>query len=403
VVDPLSGLRLLFTFVGGSGHFDPLVPIARAAEAIGHSVAFGCGSSAVSLVQDAGFTSFAMGPEASPAPKRIPLRAVDPEREDRDLRERFAHRAARHRVPLVISLCSEWRPDVLVCDEMDFGAVIAAERMELPFATVLVSAAGSFVRSEVVGEALNEVRAQHDLPPDPQLEMLNRYLVLSPCPPSYRDPGHPLPPTGHSFRPSLPGSVPGSLSGSAGVRAPDWSSLVPGEATVYFTLGTIFNMESGDLFERVIVGLRDLPINLIVTVGRHIDPSEFGPQPSNVQIERHIPQSLVLPHCDLVVSHGGSGSVIGALAGGLPSLLIPMGADQPQNAERCSQLGVARVLDVAVTPETVRVAAAEMLDDPAYRRNAERLRDEIAALPEPAHAVRLLERLASDKRPLYSA
>jgi len=162
-------------------------------------------------------------------------------------------------------------------------------------------------------------------------------------------------------------------------------------------------MESGDLFERVIVGLRDLPINLIVTVGRHIDPSEFGLQPSNVQVERHIPQSLVLPHCDLVVSHGGSGSVIGALAAGLPSLLIPLGADQPQNAERCSQLGVARVLDVGVTPEAVRTSAAEILDDPAYRRNAERLRDEIAALPEPAHAVRLIERLARDKRPVYSA
>jgi UDP:flavonoid glycosyltransferase YjiC (YdhE family) len=112
----------------------------------------------------------------------------------------------------------------------------------------------------------------------------------------------------------------------------------------------------------------------------------------------------VLPHCDVVVSHGGSGSVIGALAHGLPSVLIPLGADQPYNADRCAALGVALVLDaVSVTPESLRAALRTVLADPAYRRNAERLRDEIAALPEPAQIIGLLERLATQKRPLNSA
>ena len=51
------------------------------------------------------------------------------------------------------------------------------------------------------------------------------------------------------------------------------------------------------------------------------------------------------PALRLVVSHGGSGSVVGALAHGLPMVLLPLGADQPQNARRCAELGVARVLD----------------------------------------------------------
>ncbi|HSH81126.1 MAG TPA: nucleotide disphospho-sugar-binding domain-containing protein, partial [Herpetosiphonaceae bacterium] len=128
------------------------------------------------------------------------------------------------------------------------------------------------------------------------------------------------------------------------------------------------------------------------------------PQPANVHIARYIPQSSLLPHCSLVVSHGGSGSVIGALAHGLPMVLIPMGADQPLNAARCADLGVARVLDaVTATPEAAREAAAAVLADPAYRRAAERLRDEIAVLPGPEHAVALLERLAAEKRPLLSA
>jgi UDP:flavonoid glycosyltransferase YjiC (YdhE family) len=100
-----------------------------------------------------------------------------------------------------------------------------------------------------------------------------------------------------------------------------------------------------------------------------------------------------------VISHGGSGSVIGALAHGLPSVLIPMGADQPLNASRCVDLGVARVLDaLGAKPATVRAAVTSVLEDLTYRIAAERLRDEIAALPGPAHAVMLLERLAAEKR-----
>jgi UDP:flavonoid glycosyltransferase YjiC (YdhE family) len=74
------------------------------------------------------------------------------------------------------------------------------------------------------------------------------------------------------------------------------------------------------------------------------------------------------------------------------------------NAARCVQLGVARVLDpIGATPATVRAAVSAVLADPSYRRAAKRLRDEFAALPGPAHAIRLLERLAAEKRPLLSA
>jgi MGT family glycosyltransferase len=149
----------------------------------------------------------------------------------------------------------------------------------------------------------------------------------------------------------------------------------------------------------VLAGLRELPIELAVTVGRDIDPAEFGPQPANVHIERYVPQAILLPHCHLVVSHGGSGSVLGALAHGLPMVLLPLGADQPLNATRCETLGVARILDaVGATPLMVRETVSRVLDDPAYRRAAEGFRDEIGALPGPRHAVRLLEQLAAEPR-----
>ncbi|MBV9790190.1 MAG: glycosyltransferase family 1 protein [Chloroflexi bacterium] len=387
-------MRMLFTFVGGSGHFEPLLPIAQAARAAGHTVAFACSPSMVATVENSAFTVFAIGTSSGQPPERRPLLAVDMEREERDLREGFARDGARFRAPVILALCAEWQPDVVVYDETDFGSAIAAERLGLPHATVLVIAAGSFVRKDVLGDALDEVRAEHSLPPDPELAMLSRYLVLSPFPPSYRDPAFPLPATGHAFRSRV-------VDISAHEAAPSWLANLPAAPSVYFTLGTIFNLESGDLFTRVLTGLRDLPINLIVTVGRHIDPAEFGPQPANIHIERFIPQAAILPRCNAVVSHGGSGSVMGTLAHGLPAVLLPMGADQPLNAARCADLGVAQVLDpLTATPEIVREAVTTVLTDARYSQAAQRLQAEITALPGPEHAVDLLERLAIEKLPI---
>lgn len=379
-------MRVLFTFAGGNGHFDPLAPLATAAQAAGHLVAVTGRPRMAGTVEAAGFTFVATGADRGP-PKPLPMRQLDPEREDRDLRDGFAGWLARNRRMALLALCAEWRPDLLVCDETDFGAMIVAERLGLPYATVVVIAAGSFVRPGLIAEPLDRLRAEHDLPPDPDLRMLSRYLVLSPVPPSFRDPAFPLPATAHGLRSFGPGPAENET-------VSPWATGAQGAPTVYATLGTVFNMESGDLFARMLAGLCDLPLTLLVTVGQETDPAEFGPQPGNVHIERYLPQSSVLPHCSLVVSHGGSGSVIGALAHGLPLVVAPMGADQPMNAARCEALGVARVLDaLAATPESIAQAVSGVLADPGYRQAAERVRDEYAALPGPAHAVTLLERL----------
>jgi MGT family glycosyltransferase len=227
---------------------------------------------------------------------------------------------------------------------------------------------------EFVAAALDAVRAEHGLPPDPELEMLGRQLVLVPFPASFRDPASPLPATARAFRPL-----------AARAAQPD-------ARTVYFTLGTEFNVESGDLFTRVLAGLRDLPLDVVCTVGRDIDPAELGPQPERIRVERYIPHAEILPRSSMVISHGGSGTVIGALAHGLPMVLLPMGADQPYNAARCEALGVARSLDViSATPGDIRDAIASVLSEPAYRRAAERLRDEFASLPGPERAVAWVE------------
>jgi UDP:flavonoid glycosyltransferase YjiC (YdhE family) len=389
-------MRILFTFAGGAGHFIPLAPIARAAETAGHVVAVGSQPALLQTVQRAGFSAMDTGGVTFRDDSiRAPLLALDMEREYRAVSNSYAGRIARTRAAAIIALCAEWKPDLLVCDEMDFGSMIAAECLRIPHATVLVNATGSFIRPHLITEPLNELRAEFGLPPDPELVMLRRYLVLSPFPPSYRDPEFPLPPTGHPFH-----SVPML---EAVNKAPEWLENLPKSPTVYFTLGTVFNVESGDLFSRILDGLRSLSINVIVTVGPQIDPQELGPQPANVYVERYIDQWLVLPHCDLVVSHGGSGTINGALTHGLPMVLLPMGADQSLNARRCEDLTIARVLDpVTATPELVKETVSAVFDNPGFRQAAAHMKEEIATLPDQMHAVNLLERLAAEKTPVLA-
>jgi UDP:flavonoid glycosyltransferase YjiC (YdhE family) len=389
----------LCTYAGGSGHAEPLAPIAEAVRAAGHDVAFFGRRSAAASLDVNGFTLFADTDDRALAAGDdapiTPLLELDMEREYRDLRG-FADRIARARMDRALELAERWRPDLVICDEADYGGMLGAERLRLPHATVLTNASGSFLRAVDVAEPLDTIRAEHGLPPDPDLVMPARDMIISPFPPSFRDPAFPLPENAISIRPDPGRTPPGS--------APDLLSHLPDGPTVYFTLGTIFNQESGDLFDRVLAGLRELPATVIVTVGRSLDPERFGPQPDNVYIERYIPQSLLLPHCDLVVNHGGSGSVIGALAHGLPLVVLPMGADQLPNAQRCEHLGVGVTLDaVRATPRSVRDATSALLSDAPTRQAAERIRDEIATLPGPEAAVPLLEQLVEGEPPSPSA
>ena len=401
-------MRILFAFVGGAGHYEPLVPIARAAVAAGHAVTFACRPSMVAVVLGDGFAASGAGPDVEEPTSVGALVVPGLEHEERVLRDGFARRTAAARARVVFDLAIEIRPDVVVCDEVDFGAMLAAEQLGLPHAIVSVLAAGSFARRELLAEPLDEVRVGLGLAPDPALDMLQRDLVLVPCPPSFRDPAFPLPTTAHAIRPAVlePMSA-GPSDADAWLRdLARRRSAGPGTGpAVYATLGTIFNMESGDLLHRIVDGLTGLAgpagsdgsdVEVIATVGRQLDPATWGAVPPAVHLERYIPQAMVLPHVDVVVSHGGSGSVVGALSFGLPSVLLPMGADQTHNAERCRRLGVGIVLDpLTATPRAIGEAVGSVLADAAMQERARRFALEAAALPDAAAAVALLEALVS--------
>jgi len=137
-----------------------------------------------------------------------------------------------------------------------------------------------------------------------------------------------------------------------------------------------------------------MPARVLLTVGRRVDRSRLGPLPANVHVEAWVDQGRVMENAAAVVCHGGSGTVFGALAGGVPVVVVPLFADQFENGRRIVDAGAGLVIDtrrrhaestggplgredVASICEAVRAVLAE----DSYRREARRLRDEMAASP----------------------
>ena len=173
---------------------------------------------------------------------------------------------------------------------------------------------------------------------------------------------------------------------------PRWLDDLPHRHTVYVTLGTIWNTDL-NVFRLLIEALGDR-FNLIVTVGRQNDPALLGPQPSSVIIRNHIPQHEFLPWCDAVVAHGGSGTVLGALAHGVPLLVVPQGADQWSNAQQIVTAGAGRqLLRDELTVPAVRECVTALLSEPSYRQAAANIKEEILAMPSAADTVVAVEAL----------
>jgi UDP:flavonoid glycosyltransferase YjiC (YdhE family) len=393
-------MRILFTTRPASGHFHPLVPLARAAVRVGHEVAFAAPASFCPVVERVGFGAFPAGFERS----SVPLDELFPRMRTLAGVEftryvngyiRIRSEAARM-VPDLLALAESWRPDLIVRESAEYGGCVAAEVLEIPHASVRTAVTpSSYAGRHLLAEDLAVLRADHGLPPDPETAMPFRYLHLAFEPPDLWPADDPPAPTSHLLRPE-------PFDRMSGESLPVWAAELGATPTVCATLGTFMN-RSSEVFRAILEGLRGERLNLVMTVGRDQDPAQFGPQPEYVHVERYVPLSLLLRHCHVVVCQAGFSTTVTALGHGLPLVLIPLGADQPLVAQQAARLQVGPVLGPAErTPEAIRAAVRTVLGDPAYRRNAERARDAMAALPGPEHGIALLERLAAERRPLVS-
>ena len=142
-----------------------------------------------------------------------------------------------------------------------------------------------------------------------------------------------------------------------------------------------------------LAGVAPVGVPVLAALGPGQAPESVGPQPGHVRVETWVDQAAVLASCSAVVSHGGSGTFLGALAHGLPQLCLPRAADQFRNAEGGLRSGAARVLRPDdVTPDAVGAALTALLADVSVRDAARAVAAEIAAMPSPADVVDLLAR-----------
>ncbi len=368
-----------------------MVPLARALEAVGHDVAFATAQRFCQRVVRVGFTAFPAGlgrADVMAATLRSPgVVSLALGEGWKFGAHMFAAIAAPSKVPDLVALIGEWGPGVLIHDVTDFAGPVAAAHTRTPWAAHSLGPMFPLELYRLAEDLVAPLWEEWEVEPG-SLGGMFRHLYLDICPRTLQHPD--IKRIGEVVRPLRP--VP--FDAATGEGIPARVEQLPPRPTVYVTLGTVDNHAPG-VIEAVVEGLRDHDLNLVVTTGPDRDPAELGPQPTNVFVARYIPQSLLLPRCQAVVTHGGSGTILAALAHGLPLLVLPQGANQYRNAERCVAVGAARrLLPGEVTPEAVWQEVGALLDQPAWRAAAGRLAREIGQMPGPEQAVALVEELA---------
>jgi MGT family glycosyltransferase len=125
-------------------------------------------------------------------------------------------------------------------------------------------------------------------------------------------------------------------------------------------------MDERAALERVIEALGALPVRALVTVGQHLDADSFV-TPPNVSVRGYVPHAAVLPYASAVVTHAGLGTVLAALAHGVPLVCLPLGREQPDNAAAVERVGAGVVLSNDADPSDIRAAITDVLETPQYQ------------------------------------
>jgi UDP:flavonoid glycosyltransferase YjiC (YdhE family) len=177
--------------------------------------------------------------------------------------------------------------------------------------------------------------------------------------------------------PVADGEAPAEVDGTGPV-ATGRVTTRPERPVVEVSLGTT-PMDEQPVLEAVLAGLGDLPVDVVATVGAHIDPAGVT-APANARVSSHVAHAELLPAAALLVSHGGLGTVLAGLAHGLPQVCLPLGRDQPDNAAAIERTDAGRGVDPSAGTDAIRDVVAEVLAAAHHRAAARALAADIAAL-----------------------
>jgi len=387
---PGRPLHIVFSFPRGRGHLAPLLPIARQAEAAGHHTALIGAREPV--LEQTGFTRLC--PRDIQLPSSTDgtgaMRSFDSKRVLQKVEEVFLGTAAYGALIDVHQLLTDWAADILVCSEFDFGAMTAAEEAGVPCVVVTAFATASNSWKDSIRVPIQQLRFAAGLAPDPHLAMLDGALTVVPATASMR------PDT--DFQGPVMRLRPTPLETTTPHPAAEWFRDGDETIRIYVTLGTEFNTSSGDLFSRLLQAVAELPARILVTTGPWVDPGTIEPGerhgPSRIRVEQYVPQAELMQHADLVVNHGGSGSVVGALHAGVPMVVLPLGADQVPNGDFIEAAGAGAVLIAeTATPTEIRTTARHILSTPGYRSAARAIGGQLSSLPTVGEVMTAIEGL----------
>jgi UDP:flavonoid glycosyltransferase YjiC (YdhE family) len=387
-------VRILFSSTRGAGHFNPLVPFANAFVRGGHEVLFAGPPDLAGSVEAARFEFWQVDPPPQDELGAIWARVPELPPEEANevvVGEVFGRLNSSAALPRLRAACQEWRPDAVLRDPNEYGSALAAELHGIPHARVAIGLASvEELGLGIAGRAVDAIRQAEGLPPDPGAERLRRSPYLSIFPPTL-DEG--VQPETHRFHDPAWDEPPGEL--------PNWWPGREDEPLVYVTFGSVAGSfpQALPVYDVALRAVAELPVRVLLTVGRDLDLDALPDPPDNVRVERWVPQQDVLGHAAAAVVHGGSGSTLGAIAAGVPLVVVPLFADQPQNARRVAEVGAGVAVepnredvDAAVVP--LRDAIRTVLRDPSYGRRARALAEELHAQPAVDEAVPLFEGFA---------
>jgi UDP:flavonoid glycosyltransferase YjiC (YdhE family) len=245
--------------------------------------------------------------------------------------------------PSVERACDSFQPELIVREPCEFASAIAARERGIDCVTVACSpAAVEWSSLDLIAPVL----------PDGIVAALRAAPYLTRFPASL-DPS-PFPDTRRYREAAAPGASDGSL--------------------VYATFGSVAAGIGFDPYRALLDAVDGLDVQVLLTTGADL---ELGAVPKNVRIERWVPQAEALTHASLVVCHGGSGTVLGALAANLPLVIMPLFADQFANARTLADAGAAVVVEQA----GLRAAILSPPEPP------ERIAREIRSAPPPLTAL----------------
>jgi MGT family glycosyltransferase len=178
-------------------------------------------------------------------------------------------------------------------------------------------------------------------------------------------------------------------------RPPDWGD--PDLPLVYVTFGSVAGSlpPFAGVFREALDALADVDASVLMTVGRKVDPRDLGPLPPNAQVLQWLPQETVLVHAAAMLGHGGFGTTMGALAAGVPQVVVPLFSfDQVVNGEHVASVGAGLAAEKgAGAVERAAAEVAVLLGTPTYADSARRVAAAMRELPPPMEAVPVLSGL----------